>query len=108
MAIILSIKVSEMQKKIKSIVAGERDNTLFSLLQDSGKSQLNYQEFKELIVAIVGSMKERLRVSEDDIKTLFFVLDPQKNGVLGLEELEALRGGTEGQLREFYRSRINK
>ena len=39
MAIILSIKVAEMEKKIRSIIGGEKEpNNLFTLVEESDKA----------------------------------------------------------------------
>ena len=47
-------------------------------------------------------------MSEDDIKTIFFVLDGSQRGRIGGEDLGVLKLGVEGKLREFYKSRINR
>ena len=47
-------------------------------------------------------------MSEDDIKTIFFVLDAHHKGSITSTDLEALREGVEVRLRDFYKSRINK
>ena len=64
MAIILSIKVSEMDKKIKSIIGGDKDpNNLFTLVEESDKQEFNFEEFRDLIILILGSLKEKIKMS---------------------------------------------
>ena len=71
MAIILSIKVDEMEKKIHAMLAEREGNNLVVLLRDSQKATLTYEEFKELVVHVLGGLRERVKMSEEDIKTIF-------------------------------------
>ena len=47
-------------------------------------------------------------MSEDDIKTIFFVLDQDKKGMVTPIDLQSLNDGVESRLKDFYKSRINK
>jgi len=47
-------------------------------------------------------------MSEDDIKTIFFVLDTEHKGAISVEQAESIKEGVSNRLREFYRSRINR
>lgn len=59
---------------------------------------------------MLAEIKEKVKMSEDDIKTIFFVLDAEKVGKVTPEAIERLRNVIElsQDLREFYRSRINR
>ena len=61
-------------------------------------------------MGVLAEIKEKVKMSEDDIKTIFFVLDTQKVGKVTPEAIERLRNVFElsQDLREFYRSRINR
>jgi hypothetical protein len=61
-----------------------------------------------LIIVVLGNLKEKIKMSEDDIKTIFFVLSVQHQGSVFRKELDELKDGVEDRLREFYRSRINR
>lgn len=82
MAIILSIKVTEMEKKIKSIVEGEKGSSLLAFAEHSGRTLFTYDEFRELIILVLGHLREKVKISEDDIKTIFFLLDAQHRGTV--------------------------
>ena len=51
-------------------------------MEESDKGDFSYEEFRELIVLILGSLKEKVKMSEDDIKTIFFVLDQHHKGIV--------------------------
>ena len=55
---------------------------MFTLVEESDKGDFSYEEFRELIVLILGSLKEKVKMSEDDIKTIFFVLDQHHKGIV--------------------------
>ena len=61
-----------------------------------------------MIILILGSLKDKVKMSEDDIKTIFFVLDQHHKGIVTAVELESLKEGVQNRLREFYKSRINR
>jgi Ca2+-binding EF-hand superfamily protein len=77
-------------------------------VQESGKEEFSYEEFRELIVMILGTLREKVKMSEDDIKTIFFIMDSQHRGMVAVQEMAVLKEGVENQLKEFYRSRINR
>ena len=94
MAIILSIKVAEMEKKIKHLMGDEHDPVnLFSIVEDASKHEFNFDEFRDLLVLILGSLREKVKMSEDDIKTIFFVLDVGQKGEVTVDDLLALKEG---------------
>ena len=47
-------------------------------------------------------------MSEDDIKTIFFVLDVEQKGNVTALDLQALKVGVQNKLKEFYKTRINR
>jgi len=53
-----------MDKKIKSIIGGDKDpNNLFTLVEESDKQEFNFEEFRDLIILILGSLKEKIKMS---------------------------------------------
>lgn len=58
----------------------------------------------------MGELKEKVKISEDDIKTIFYILDTEKKNSITLTELEDIRNipTVTQKLKEFYRSRINR
>lgn len=61
-----------------------------------------------MVILLLGTIREKIKMSEDDIKTIFFVLDAEQRGKVSVQDLGVLKEGVEGKLREFYRSRINR
>lgn len=59
---------------------------------------------------MINELREGIKISEDDIKTLFFILDSNKRGFITLSEIEELKNipVITLRLKEFYKSRINK
>ena len=65
---------------------------------------------KNGILTIISDIKEKIKISEDDVKTLFHVLDEEKQGFITIDDIEKLKDKeyiTE-KMKEFYESRINK
>jgi hypothetical protein len=43
---------------------------------------MNYDEFRERVIEVLAGMREKVKMSEDDIKTIFFVLDAEHLGTI--------------------------
>ena len=110
MAIILTIKVDEMEKKIKALTSEKEKHNIVATVREAYLDELSYEEFKEVVLGVLGEIREKVKMSEDDIKTIFYVLDGEKQGKITPEAIEKLRNIYElsQDLREFYRSRINR
>ena len=39
----------------------------------------------------MADIKEKIKISEDDIKTLFFILDDEKEGFITIKNIEKLK-----------------
>lgn len=72
--------------------------------------EFNYEQFKNLIVRLLAEVREKIKISEDDIKTLFFILDHEKYGAITKDNIKELKNlsNISMRLKEFYKSRINK
>lgn len=45
------------------------------MVKDEDLTNFNYDQFKNVIVNVLGEIREKIKISEDDIKTIFFILD---------------------------------
>lgn len=63
-----------------------------------------------MIVSLLAEVREKIKISEDDIKTLFFILDHEKCGTITRDNIKELKNLSHisMKLKEFYKSRINK
>lgn len=43
---------------------------------------LDYDTFRSGILTIITDMRDKIKISEDDIKTIFFILDEEEKGNL--------------------------
>ena len=70
----------------------------------------NYEQFKNVIVNLLTEIREKIKISEDDIKTIFFILDTDKSGSITVSNIKELKNlhSISLKLKEFYKSRINK
>lgn len=63
MAIILSIKVDEMEKKIK-VLTNEKDSTnLLEVIKEHEEASFSYDEFKTVVLTLLGEIKEKIKIS---------------------------------------------
>ena len=109
MTIILSIKVEEMQKKIKLLTNEYHYPNIFNVFDQFPETYIDYELFKNGIVTVIGDIKDKIKMSEDDIKTLFHVLDEDETNHITIEDIEQLKGEKINErMKEFYQSRINK
>lgn len=62
------------------------------------------------MLTLLGDIKEKIKISEDDIKTIYFILDEEKTGRIDYRSIKELKnvGNISVKLKEFYKSRINK
>ena len=94
-----------MKKKINCLTLEQQMN-IFTVFE--GSQKINYETFRNGIINIINNNKDKIKISEDDIKTLFHVLTPDGN--LTLEHLHQLKDqqNINQKMNQFYESRINK
>lgn len=112
MAIILSIKVEEMQKKLLVLTLGSQNYSLATYFDQYEDEEITYDLFKKGIIDIISNHKEKVKLSEDDVKTTFHLLDDEKNGFITVKQINGLKNFEESglveKMKEFYKSRLNK
>ena len=99
------MKMHQMVKKVDLIGRTLKDANPF----EGVKEQISYHVFKKIAMKIFNFNYERIKISEDDIKTIFFLLDTEKKGELTAEALNVLKNPAQFyvDLKEFYKFRIN-
>lgn len=63
MAIILSIKVDEMEKKIKVLTNEKESANLLEVIKEHEEESFSYDEFKTVVLALLGEIKEKIKIS---------------------------------------------
>lgn len=48
---------------------------MITLLSEQESIEINYEQFKGVILSILEESKDKIKMSEDDIKTIYYVLD---------------------------------
>ena len=91
MSIILSIKMEEMEKKIRLLTNQFHYPNIFTVFNDVPNSTIDYELFRSRVLLVIADLREKIKISEDDIKTLFFVLEEEETGSITLENLEKLK-----------------
>ena len=71
-----------MEKKIRLLTNQFHYPNIFNVFDDHTELQIGYEKFREGILSIIGDIKDKIRISEDDIKTLFFILGEGEEGVI--------------------------
>ena len=105
--VIVSMKMHQMVKKVEIIGKGLKEAG-GSVME--GVKEITFPVFKKIITRIFSNLhQEKIKISEDDIKTIFFLLDKEKRNELTLHELNLLRTPSQFlvDLKEFYKIRIN-
>ena len=69
---------------------------LMSIFVQLSIDQIYYELFKKGVVSLLRKVdhdfvKEKLTMSEDDIKAVFTILDDKKNGYITINDLELLK-----------------
>ena len=110
MTIILSIKVEEMQKKVKILTNEFHYPNIFSVFGHHSSGNITYEDLKNGILTVISDIKEKIKISEDDVKTIFHVLDEENQGFITINDVEKLKDKETitQKMKEFYESRINK
>ena len=80
MSIILSIKMEEMEKKIKLLSNQFHYPNIFTVFNDVPQENIDYQLFRARILLVIADLRDKIKISEDDIKTLFYVLEEEEGG----------------------------
>lgn len=91
MAIILSIKVDEMEKKIRVLTNQKENVNIFSILEKDSKNNIRYDDFRTTVVGMLSELRQKIKISEDDIKTIFYILDNEKQGFVTAQDIEGLK-----------------
>ena len=122
LTIILSIKVAEMIKKLKLLTEGlpsfsdreEASHSIFTVFQSLSQEELPYEIFRRGVVNLLKQMeaeffREKLTMSEDDIRAVFSILD-EGEGRVSRARLKLLSNEPEiaKKITKFYEGRINK
>jgi hypothetical protein len=68
--------------------------------------------FKKGIIESISNCKEKLKLSYDDVKTIFHLLDEETRNFVTVKDIERLRNleesGLAEKMRHFYKSRLNR
>jgi Ca2+-binding EF-hand superfamily protein len=89
--IILSIKIEEMEKKLKVLTDPYYSPNIFTVFNEISAEGIGYEEFRTGILTIITNIKEKIRISEDDIKSLFYLLDDKSRGYIIEDSIERLK-----------------
>ena len=102
--------MEEMDKKIRLLTNQFRYPNIFTVFNDVPNSTIDYELFRSKILLVIADLREKIKISEDDIKTLFFVLEEEEAGSITLENLEKLKNidNLAEKMKNFYYSRINR
>lgn len=49
--------------------------------------EINYELFKRGVIDIISGQKEKVKLSEDDVKTLFYLIDEETRGYLTADSI---------------------
>ena len=102
LTIILSIKVSEMMKKINLLLAGapedaegEHSVNILSLFDGIALTNIPYEVFKKGVVTLLKKLepimtRSKLTMSEEDIRAIFLILDERQQGEISKESMALL------------------
>ena len=122
LTIILSIKVTEMMKKINLLLAGTNPNedgsksvNLFSTFEHLTLSSIPYDIFRKGVLALLKRMEQeflrsKLTMSEEDIKSIFSILDEGERREISRESLQLLldESAMARKITRFYENRVNR
>jgi hypothetical protein len=114
--------VAEMVRKLKLLVEGvpafeeqQPAINVFTSFAALTQEQIPYEIFRKGVVSLLRQMeadffRERLTMSEDDIRALYSILDSGGEGKLLKEQLNLLHNEPEmaKRITKFYEARINK
>ena len=91
MTIILSIKMEEMDKKIRLLTNQFHYPNIFTVFNDVPDEIIDYELFRSRVLLVIADLRDKIKISEDDIKTLFHVLEEEGAGKIALPDLEKLK-----------------
>jgi hypothetical protein len=64
-----------MQKKLLILSHGSQSYSLTTYFDRFEEEEISYDQFKKGIIEIISNCKEKVKLSEDDVKTIFHLLD---------------------------------
>ena len=103
--VIVSMKMHQMVKKVELIAKALKDNNPFEGI----KEDVVFGVFKRVITRMFNYNSDRVKLSDDDLKTIFFLLDSEKKSQLTIDQINVMKNPTSffNDLKEFYKYRIN-
>ena len=72
--------MEEMDRKIKLLTNQFHYPNIFTVFDDYAEEMIDYEVFKTRLLMIVADLRDKIKISEDDIKTLFSVLMELEEG----------------------------
>ena len=99
-----------MQKKLKLLTNQFHYPNIFTVFDDHPQEEITYEKFKEGILTIISDIRDKIRISQDDIKTIFHILADGEQERITFVDIQKLKDLDQiGQkMKNFYHSRINR
>lgn len=91
MTIILSIKLEEMHKKLKLLTDPFHYPNIFTVFDDYPNEEISYDKFKSGVLEVISDIRDKIKMSEDDIKTIFHIINQEQKGFVKLEDIQKLK-----------------
>lgn len=79
-----------MERKLKDINNLRDDHSIVRILQSLAAKEIDYDIFRKGLLAAIAPIREKIKISEEDIKTIFYILDSEHKGTIDLLQLEYL------------------
>ena len=99
-----------MQKKLKFISDSFHYPNIFTIFDDYPDEEIDYQKFKTGILEVITEIRDKVKMSEDDIKTIFHLIKQPDVDYVRLENIQKLKNleDLNQPMKEFYFARINR
>lgn len=64
-----------MEKKLKLLTNQFHYPNIYTVFDGQSDINIDYDTFRSGILTIITDMRDKIKISEDDIKTIFYILD---------------------------------
>lgn len=64
-----------MEKKLKLLTNQFHYPNIYTVFDGQPDINIDFETFRSGILTIITDMRDKIKISEDDIKTIFYILD---------------------------------